>query len=350
MLATILFFLSVPSAFANATSTDLRIWPAKTTTEVNKVWTIAFNVPLESTSVNENTIFVTDSKQKKISTMTKLSIDGLSVTVTPSKAYTAGDYNLFITNKLTSLENFKHNEQIIVPFTVIVPTTVKVPSTIVVPTYTGSVSYVVSVTDDYKAVYTSDLSGSLWIEGPNGTRLGPSSKDLSKGQYTYNIYADGDYYLKSFKVANGVITTQTVKLSSVKLPIIKVPITGATTAPKATIKTANFVIATKAGVDGGKSGSIGGRISPAKWGVQVKVSNANTTWTTITDLDGNFEIYLPSGSYQLVVDGNEAQYKKHSYKLTVTAGQKSSPADAINGEEPIGQLGLILGVPVVTRL
>jgi len=57
-------------------------------------------------------------------------------------------------------------------------------------------------------------------------------------------------------------------------------------------------------------------------------------------------VYLPTGSYQLDIDGIDTQYKKHSYKLTVAAGQMASPQDIVNVEETIGTLGLKLDAPV----
>lgn len=335
LLATTLLLLSVSSVYA-ATSTmnaGFKIWPTKTTTEVNKVWTISFNAQLLSTSVNSNTVYVTDSKQSKVSTTTKLSPDGLTVTVTPSKAYAAGDYNLYITNGLTSWASVQLSEMIIVPFTVIVPST-----------YPGSVSLVVTVTDDFKAVYASDLSGALSLKGLSGISLAPSSRDLLTGKYTFNIYADDDYSLNLFSVSNGVINTKSIKLPTIKLPIIKLPLTGSTTPM---VKTAKLVISSKAGVDSGKSGAIGGNILPVKWGVPVTISNATSTWTTRTDIDGNFMVFLPTGSYQLDVDGTNDQSMKHRYKLMVAAGQMASPVDTINVEEPINKLGLKLDLPIV---
>lgn len=334
LLATTLLLLSVSSTYAatSTTNTGFKIWPAKTTTEVNKVWTISFNAQLLSTSVNSNTVYVTDSKQTKVLTTTKLSPDGLSVTVTPSKAYAAGDYNLYITNGLSSWASGQLSEMIIVPFTVVVPST-----------YTSSVNLVVTVTDDFKAIYATDLSGAIALEGKSGNRLAPFSKDLLTGKYTFNVYTDDDYSLNLFSVSNGMINTQSTKLPTIKLPIIKLPSTGLITP---TVKTANLVISSKAGVDGSKSGAIGGSIVPVKWGVPVKVSNATTTWTTKTDIDGNFTVYLPTGSYQLDVDGENAQFKKHRYKLTVTVGQMASPLNAIYVEEPINKLGLTLAQPI----
>lgn len=147
--------------------------------------------------MNSNTVYVTDSKQTKVATTIKLSPDGLSATVTPSKAYTAGDYNIYITNGLMSWVGGQLSEMIIVPFTVIVPSI-----------YTSSVSLVVTVTDDFKTVYGSDLSGNLSLVGQSGNRLGPSSRDLSTGKYTFSIYADDDYSLNLVYASNGVINTR----------------------------------------------------------------------------------------------------------------------------------------------
>ena len=107
LLATLLLLLSVSSVCAATSTTGFTIWPSKTTTDVYKVWTISFNNSLLSTSLNSNTIYVTDSKQKKVATTNKISSDGVSITVTPSKAYTAGDYNLYITNGVMSQDGVK---------------------------------------------------------------------------------------------------------------------------------------------------------------------------------------------------------------------------------------------------
>ena len=349
LLVASFILLSVSSVVAaSSTDTGMKIWPAKTTNEVNKVWTISFNSPLLSTSVNSNNVYVTTSKQAKVATTVKLSADGLSVTVTPSKAYTDGDYNLYITNGVKSWDIVQLSEIVIVPFTVIVPTQPKAPTPVAVPiSYTSSVNLVVTVTDDFKAVYPEDISGLLSLEGSNGNRLGPSSKDLLTGKYTFNIYTDDTYSLHRLSVSKGVINNQSVKLPKITVPVIKIPSTGLTTTPKPAERTANLVISTKEGVVGSKSGSIGGRIEPEQYGVPVTVSNATTTWTTRTDIDGYFLFYLPSGSYQVDVDGYDARYKKSRYKLTVAAGQMASSLERINIKELIGTLGLKLDPPLV---
>lgn len=120
LLSVAIFLLPASTAFAATTTSGFTTWPTTTTAEVNKVWTITFNTPLLSTSVNSNTIYVKNSAQAKLATTIKLSTDGFSVTVTPNKAYTIGNYNLYITSGLKSIASEKLSEQIIVPFSVVV--------------------------------------------------------------------------------------------------------------------------------------------------------------------------------------------------------------------------------------
>ncbi|WP_407307370.1 Ig-like domain-containing protein [Desulfosporosinus sp. SB140] len=303
--------VSAAAANTGSTSTGFTIWPSKTTTEVNKVWTISFDNPLLSSSVNSSTIYVTDSKQKKFATTAKLSDDGLSVRVSPSSVYTAGDYNLYITSGVTSVTGAKLSGTIIVPFTV----TPLIGSTLVV-----TVNY------DIKPSSPSDLSGSLTLIDPNGSAEGPSSNDYMNGKYTFNIYANGDYLLNYYSVSNGILTTR-----SIKIPKITLPTSGASL-----VKTTSLTFPTEAGIASSKSGTIGGSVTPETFGLSVEISNTTTTWTTTTDADGKFSVNLPTGSYTLSVDGKDnSLYKKHSYKLTVTGGQMASPLDMINVEEPI---------------
>ena len=124
LLATIMLLLPVSSVFAAESTTSFTTWPGKTTTEVKKVWNITFNSALARASVNSNTIYVMNSKQAKVVTTVGLSTNSLIATITPTSAYAAGDYKLYITEGITSLANKKLAEQIIVPFTVVVDTPV----------------------------------------------------------------------------------------------------------------------------------------------------------------------------------------------------------------------------------
>ncbi len=125
LLTTIMLLLPVSSVFAAESTDGFTTWPVKTTTEVKKVWRTTFDNPLARGSVNSSTIYVMNSKKAKVATTVGLSTDSLTATVTPTQAYAAGDYCLYITNGITSRDGFnKLAEQIIVPFTVIVDTPV----------------------------------------------------------------------------------------------------------------------------------------------------------------------------------------------------------------------------------
>lgn len=120
LLVTIMLLLPASSVSAATSTAGFTTWSAQTTNDVKKVWTISFKSPFLNTSVTSNTIYVKDSKQVKIAATIKPSTDGLSATVTATKAYTAGDYNLYVTDGITSRSGVKLGEQIILPFTVIV--------------------------------------------------------------------------------------------------------------------------------------------------------------------------------------------------------------------------------------
>jgi hypothetical protein len=86
---------SIPAGFNS--------WPLQTTTDTNKVWTVKFSLPLDSSKVNRSCIYVTDDSNQPVNTTLTRSSDGTSVQVFPSSAYLAGKkYWLFITNGLTA--------------------------------------------------------------------------------------------------------------------------------------------------------------------------------------------------------------------------------------------------------
>ena len=142
LLAAIMLLFPVSSVFAAESTTGFTTWPAKTTTEAKKVWTITFNTALARASVNSSTIYVMNSKQVKVATTIGLSTNGLTATVTPAQAYADGDYNLYITNGIASQKGKKVAEQIIFPFTVVVDTSVSVSPTYILDVESNFNSYV----------------------------------------------------------------------------------------------------------------------------------------------------------------------------------------------------------------
>ncbi len=323
---------SVLAATSPASALGFKIWPTVTVNDVNKVWKISFNNPLLSSSVNNKTLYVTDSKQKKFSTTVKVSDDGLSAIVTPSSPYKSGeDYFLYITNAVTDQGGSPLGEQIVVPFSV---------------DSLAGLLLEVDVTDDLKLGPSSYNFGSLSLVDANGNTMAPTFNDYATGKFTFSIGQSGDYFIKYISTVNNMLTTETVKLSKITVP----------TNGSSSVRKVSLVIPTEAGITKGKSGSIGGSIVPDNLDQQsirpapvaVNISNSTTTWSTTTDSYGNFNVYLPTGTYTLVVDGKSSEYKKHSYKLTVSGGQMATPLETfINVEQPINKLGLQLTPPLM---
>jgi hypothetical protein len=314
---------SVAAATTPTSTLGFKIWPTVTINDVNKIWKVTFNSPILSTSVNANTLYVTDSKQKKITATLKLSSDNLSATILASGAYTAGDYYIYITNGIMSQTGASLGEAIVVPFTV---------------DPLSGVRLEVTVTDDLKRIIPTDQFGTLTLVDSNDNSVGATFTNYDTGKFTFSIKESGDYWLKYVSISNNLMNTQ-----AVKIPKITMPASGTTST-----RTLNLVVPTEDGVAKSKSGSIGGSTVPDSWyapssmpvPIAINISNSTSAWTTTTDSYGNFKVYLPTGSYTLVVDGKAPEYKKHSYKLTVTAGQMSTPLETVDVAEPIDKLGL----------
>jgi len=85
----------------------------------------------------------------------------------------------------------------------------------------------------------------------------------------------------------------------------------------------------------------------------VEVFNNTLNWKTRTSFNGEFRVYLPTGSYTLVVYGNGTDssgtpYKRHTFpKMNVTAGQMATPKEAVNVELSMGNFALNLDPPAM---
>lgn len=75
------------------------VWDSRQTDDVLKSWTIRFNKPAASATVNKTSILITDVENRPLDTVLILSGDGTSVTIRPARPYTVGsEYRLFVTN------------------------------------------------------------------------------------------------------------------------------------------------------------------------------------------------------------------------------------------------------------
>ncbi len=100
------FLILIPAALLGAASVcpaapipaGFDVWDTRTTDDILKSWTIKFNKPAASTTVNDTSIFITDADNRPLATILSVSGDGASVTVRPASPYTVGnEYRLYVT-------------------------------------------------------------------------------------------------------------------------------------------------------------------------------------------------------------------------------------------------------------
>ncbi|WP_046178143.1 hemoblobin-interacting domain-containing protein [Domibacillus tundrae] len=84
-----------------------------------------------------------------------------------------------------------------------------------------------------------------------------------------------------------------------------------------------IALPTAGDVDKAKSGKISSVVAP---NATVVVKNATTAWTTKADANGKFTVYVPAGSYDVIVD-SDADKKNTKYSIKVQAGQNNLPFD-----------------------
>nr|WP_254119794.1 carboxypeptidase regulatory-like domain-containing protein [Bacillus sp. FJAT-29790] len=89
-----------------------------------------------------------------------------------------------------------------------------------------------------------------------------------------------------------------------------------------------------------KSGKISGVIAE---GTTVVIKNKDTAWTTKTDENGKFTVYVPAGSYDIIVDSATGM-KNNKYSIKVQAGQNNLPFDDLQVNTVVDDtLGFELG-------
>ncbi|KGP91515.1 hypothetical protein N780_19800 [Pontibacillus chungwhensis BH030062] len=115
MLASIFALILIVPAQA---STDIeKKWGQKTNVAMDKSWTIIYNTPLQSTTENKQSIYVTDQSGSTIPT--KVVIHGKKIMVSPSKGkYTPGTtYTLHINEGVSSTTGVRSPDSFALPFT-----------------------------------------------------------------------------------------------------------------------------------------------------------------------------------------------------------------------------------------
>lgn len=94
-----LFFTSNTS---HAEQLNYQTWPSLITHDASKVWTVHFNTQVNKSSVTWQNIYILDNQNRKIYPKLVVSDDNLSVKVLPSRSYSTGNYQLYLTRGLRS--------------------------------------------------------------------------------------------------------------------------------------------------------------------------------------------------------------------------------------------------------
>ena len=86
----------------------------------DKEWTVTFSTPMEPTSINERSVYITNESRGYVHNADlSLSSDGKVLTVTPKESYGGYfDYSLVVSENVRSKTNTKLKQAVKVPFTV----------------------------------------------------------------------------------------------------------------------------------------------------------------------------------------------------------------------------------------
>ena len=91
----------------------------QTTNNLQKPWNVKFSLPVSEDDIDGNTIYITETDNKKIKSSIDISKDALVVTITPFNKYVVGqEYRLYITDNIYSKSNQRLSKAIVMPFIV----------------------------------------------------------------------------------------------------------------------------------------------------------------------------------------------------------------------------------------
>lgn len=152
-----------------------KTWTQLSTTNPHKAWTVKFSTPIDSNTVTNSNIYMTNDSNQAVSTTLAQSSDRTSVQVSAITAYIPGNkYWIFITGGITANGGKQHLSQpVAIPFTV---------------TGQASSSQITSVVDSYSSFITSFTVGTL--PGVFNVRINQNVM-LYQGKNTYALGMTG---------------------------------------------------------------------------------------------------------------------------------------------------------------
>jgi hypothetical protein len=193
----------------------------------------------------------------------------------------------------------------------VLPITMAFATTTTSTATSGEIDVTVTHNDKAKDA-VSGLTATISDSGNNDISSDVTVATISTGFKITGIPLTGAYYITLKDGANSETVKATV--SSFKKA----------TAVSALWDDASSLAKSKDGVLGGIALEADGKTPET--GLDVEAYNANgTIWQTQTDASGAYELYLASGKYTVVVNGDSASNKNISTAVNVTAGEMTGP-------------------------
>ncbi|MDD4767953.1 MAG: Ig-like domain-containing protein, partial [Desulfotomaculaceae bacterium] len=98
------------------TFSDPKLWPAKTDVSLDKSWTIRFNMPVDESKINDQSIFISDQNENILQSSIIVNVD--SVQILPNAPYNPGQtYYLNIGSSIQSRSGKMLQKSVKMPFT-----------------------------------------------------------------------------------------------------------------------------------------------------------------------------------------------------------------------------------------
>ncbi|MDI3508270.1 MAG: hypothetical protein PWP55_462 [Clostridiales bacterium] len=96
-----------------------KTWPAKTSSDAAKEWSVKFNTALDPATVNANTVYVKDENGALHSVRLSLVENQTVIKIKPTKPYSPNRiYNIYITDDVAAITGKYLKQPVIIPFTI----------------------------------------------------------------------------------------------------------------------------------------------------------------------------------------------------------------------------------------
>lgn len=187
MVILIIMMIALMSPPSKAASVN---WKEAANVPVDKVWSIKFNKTLDRSSVNNNTVYIVDSKNNKVNTVLGFTDNDMTVTVDAVPDYLPGQqYFLYITEEVGS-KGYHNKNKVAMSFTTGLSKTVLVYNIEIDKMNVGKFTITTDMDTDLSAIKTQITcnSGITWQKGnDNRTFIGTINGALANHYYVLSF-------------------------------------------------------------------------------------------------------------------------------------------------------------------